>query len=312
MAQFSPEEIEEFIVEASELLDAAERELLLAEKGQSKTFYDSAFRAFHSIKGGAGMLGLNPVQAHMHKIESQWGELKGANVLSKEQSAYFFAALDCGRRLLKGEKASFDYEGLNSKPSVQAPVATPAVINPSPAKIDKKVPLFAVDDEPDLLDLLKSNLEDENFEITTFTDPEHLIASLVKNSPHIVVTDYKMPKKSGLDVLQAVKKYHPDVPVIMVTAHLSKEVLQSSLKDGGFFSALEKPYKQIDLLKECWAAAKHFELKRTIRRSLNLLVYQFSDLENFLVSQGKVDVAEAIKKELKALIESERTQLTRN
>ena len=61
----STEEIREFKNEALELLDEAEQSLLSLEKGGdfSKT-YAAVFRVFHSLKGGAGMLGLQELQSH--------------------------------------------------------------------------------------------------------------------------------------------------------------------------------------------------------------------------------------------------------
>ncbi|WP_369676875.1 Hpt domain-containing protein, partial [Enterococcus faecium] len=55
--EFSQAEIEEFKLEALDLLEAAEDNLLQLDRGATlATHYDAIFRCFHSIKGGAGML----------------------------------------------------------------------------------------------------------------------------------------------------------------------------------------------------------------------------------------------------------------
>ena len=338
MADFDQADIREFAVEANELLEAAENELLNAERGQSSMFYDAVFRAFHSIKGGAGMLGMPDLQTHMHKVESQWSALKGKTSLNKSESEYFLSAVDGGRRLLQGQTISFNYDGLqpvaansvseagaknptptsqvtpNERKSQPSEQQTSQVVAPPIAQDQNKAlrsVVYAVDDEKDILSVLKDTLEDDLFEVTCFTEPDELFAAMKRKPPQVVLTDFKMPVKSGLDVLREVKRLAPDVPVIMLSGFLTKEILVASLRDGGFFGALEKPFKATDLLRECWAAVKHHETQKMVRKSINLLVYQFADLEKYLISQGKSDVANTMGRELRELLTQQRTLNTK-
>lgn len=310
--------LQEFSTEANELLDQAETDLLNAEKGKSNSFYDSTFRAFHSIKGGAGMLGLTKLQSHMHKIESQWISLKGKTQLSKIESDYFLAALDVGRKILQGQSVEFNYIELNQATSqqtstenvAQSAQSTPTQIIPKSTPSTKAGStqglIYVVDDEPEILEIVQGVLADENFEVLCFDDADSLFQAIHIRNPDVVITDFKMPAKNGLDVLSEVRRLIPDVPVIILTGYITKEILMESLRSGGFYSAIEKPFKNINLIQDSLSACRFHEAKKMVKRSLNLLVYQFSDLEKYLIAQGKTDIAKTISTELKILLKKQR------
>lgn len=308
MSIFDDADVKEFLIEASELFDSAEDELLKVERGESTNFYDSIFRVLHSVKGGSGMLGLNEVQTHMHKVESQWSNIKGRTQLSRHESSYFLDAIDSARKMMSGEAVNFDYDRLgkegSSKVQENSKVSSPEIATAaaSKPKSSSEIRVYAVDDEPEILQILQDYIEEDSFSVSCFNSADELFEACLKSPPQIVLTDFKMPVKSGIDVLDFIKGKFPEVPVIMISGFLTKEVLVDSLKFGGFYGALEKPFKQTDVLKMCWAAYKHHELQKMIKKSLNLLIYQFSDLEKYLTSQGKGDIAATIGKELKELI----------
>jgi FixJ family two-component response regulator len=302
MIKLDPTELNEFIIEANELLETAEQELLLAENGKSTLFYDATFRALHSIKGGAGMLGLSELQDHMHKIENHWINIKSKLSIEKNELEYFLASIDGARKLILGEKISFDYTGpiagtqsnLNQKINIRK--------NTEIIKTPTKGLIFAIDDEEDILSILQDILCEDGFEVTCYNNADELFAALTKTIPDLILTDFNMPKITGLEVLQYVKKVNPDIPVILLSGYLSKNMLVQSMQIGGFYSVLEKPFNPTDLLRECWSANRHHKLKKMMRRSLHLLIYQFSDLEQFLISQGKADIVKTIANELKLLL----------
>lgn len=316
MANIDDSDIKEFLIEANDLLEEAENEILNAERGQSTKYFDAVFRAFHSIKGGAGMLGLNELQTHMHKVESQWGLLKENRFLTKFEIDYFLASIDSGRKLLSGQAVNFDYTAFDKykdsslaagqtikSAEAKVPTIRTGPSNTVPSKQKAKSRIFVIDDEKDIITILKDMFdEDDQFEVSYFLDGKSAIAEAKTKPPEVILTDFRMPEMSGLEVLQAAKKTCPDVPVILLTAFLTKELLVESLSDGGFFGALEKPVKQNDLIKECLAAVKHSHTKKALRRSLNILVYQFADLEKFLILSGKTDVAKAVGNEIRELL----------
>lgn len=110
MSSFSPEEIEEFKVEAQELMDMAEKSLLaLDQGGDFKTCFDSVFRGFHNLKGGAGMMEFLDLQAHTHELETIFMGFKEKTSIPKEFINLFLRGIDAARSILDGEKVNFDF-----------------------------------------------------------------------------------------------------------------------------------------------------------------------------------------------------------
>lgn len=106
---FSQEEIQEFMAEAFELLDVAEKKLLGLESGESfKSSYDCIFRSLHNLKGAAGMMELTTLQAHIHELETQLMSQKDSNHLPKESIDFFLRGVDTARKLMSGETVTSD------------------------------------------------------------------------------------------------------------------------------------------------------------------------------------------------------------
>lgn len=117
MSSFSPEEIEEFKVEAQELMDMAEKSLLsLDQGGDFKTCFDSVFRGFHNLKGGAGMMEFLDLQAHTHELETIFMGFKEKTSIPKEFINLFLRGIDAARSILDGEKVDFDFSIKNEPP----------------------------------------------------------------------------------------------------------------------------------------------------------------------------------------------------
>jgi hypothetical protein len=115
------------------------------------------------------------------------------------------------------------------------------------------------------------------------------------------MSDIKMPQLSGLEVLEKVKQINPDLPVILVSGYIDKDILLNAMT-AGVFAALEKPFKANVLISYAEAATRHYNLLKMIRKTLKLLVYQSSDLDSYLKSQGKTDIANTLKNEIKELL----------
>jgi two-component system chemotaxis sensor kinase CheA len=92
-------------------LQDAENHLLNMEQGEKyNEHYSAVFRALHSLKGASGMLGLEDLRNHMHKIENIFQKHKDSSKLSQELVTFFLRAFDAARSLLQGETVEFNYE----------------------------------------------------------------------------------------------------------------------------------------------------------------------------------------------------------
>ncbi len=104
--QLSAEELNEFKLEALEMIDGAEKSLLALDSGGDfKKEYDSIFRAFHNLKGSAGMLELTRLQEYMHQIETTLTHEKEKGTLSHDLIDYFLKGCDQIRKILDNDQA---------------------------------------------------------------------------------------------------------------------------------------------------------------------------------------------------------------
>ncbi len=303
--EFTEEELEEFRTESEELLAEAERSLLKVERGEDfKSNYDSIFRAFHSLKGAAGMLELLELQDHMHKVEHLFQSYKESKQINQEVITFFLDAIDASKSLLNFKPITFSYTiaGPQTKsiPETKATSKAPPVI-PSLSPEEEKPLVFIIDDEEDIVEILGGIMDKFSLPWLGFTDPSRAMEELEEKKPSIVLSDMKMPEKTGLDVLRIVKKYNKDLPVIFISAHLSKEMLLEAMSYG-INGVLEKPFREPQVISQVTAALQHYQMWQLLNKSIDLILFQYQDVEAFLRKTGKEQVANLLKKEVESLL----------
>jgi two-component system, NtrC family, response regulator PilR len=105
-----------------------------------------------------------------------------------------------------------------------------------------KARVLVVDDEKSMRDLLSITLEKEGYDVVTAAGGEAAIEALRRDATDAVITDLRMPKVDGLQVLRAAKEISPDVAVIVVTAVASTETAVEAMKLGAY-DYITKPFK---------------------------------------------------------------------
>jgi len=107
--------------------------------------------------------------------------------------------------------------------------------------------ILVVDDEPGICRLLKAVLEDDGYAVTVLQDSAQAVAAL-KESPEafsLVITDVRMPKVDGMDVLKAARAAG-EIPVVLITAHGTVETAVEAMRLGASDYVL-KPFKNDEL-----------------------------------------------------------------
>ncbi len=109
--------------------------------------------------------------------------------------------------------------------------------------------VLLVDDEPAFVETMEKRMKKRDFEvIPTFSGPDALDALARNPAIEVVVLDVKMPRMDGIETLAEIKKRHPLVQVIMLTAHGTIESAVEGMKMGAF-DYLLKP-SEIETLTE--------------------------------------------------------------
>ena len=110
--------------------------------------------------------------------------------------------------------------------------------------------LFLIDNDPDIVYVLKHGLQKNGFLVDAFTNPEEALRSFVSN-PHdlcLVVSDVPMPGLSRIQIARKVKQINPDIKVVLMTTFEIKDnefskVFPSTQVDG----FVQKPISIADL-----------------------------------------------------------------
>src|SRR5581483_5956159 len=101
--------------------------------------------------------------------------------------------------------------------------------------------VLVVDDEPLMLRFIAEVLQRKKIEVVALEDPVKALELLKTTSFDCIITDIKMPNLSGLELLKAAKEMHPQVIVILITAHATLENAVEALRLGAF-NYLIKPF----------------------------------------------------------------------
>ena len=109
--------------------------------------------------------------------------------------------------------------------------------------------VFIVEDEPDLRDTLKYNLENEGFSVEAFSNGETFLSSVDKNIPNLVILDLMLPGVSGLDVCRELRsnENYDGIGIVMLTAK-SEEIDRIVGFELGADDYVTKPFSVRELI----------------------------------------------------------------
>ncbi len=111
----------------------------------------------------------------------------------------------------------------------------------SPARI------LAVDDEPQMAEVIKQWLVRSGYECQTATSAQEALKLLEREPCELVISDIRMPGTGGIELLEYVKEQFPDIAVIMATAVDKRETAIQTLKLGAYGYVI-KPFDSNELL----------------------------------------------------------------
>src|SRR5580765_7857626 len=109
--------------------------------------------------------------------------------------------------------------------------------------LPEKKQILVVDDEANLRRVLSAQLTRDGYEVHTAEDGEAALAFLKEHHIDLVITDLRMPKVDGMDLLRAALRDDPSRPVVMLTAHGTVDNAVEALKTGAF-DYITKPFDQ--------------------------------------------------------------------
>jgi FixJ family two-component response regulator len=100
--------------------------------------------------------------------------------------------------------------------------------------------IYFLDDEPEVREVVKQTLQNSDVEVECFDSWTECLAQLRTKKCHLLITDLRMPGKSGIEVLAEVKSTVPWVPVLVITGYGDVPTAVKAIK-GGAVDFIEKP-----------------------------------------------------------------------
>jgi DNA-binding NtrC family response regulator len=127
----------------------------------------------------------------------------------------------------------------------------------------QKLSILIVDDEEDILNVLKLILTKEGYQVDTALDGKQALQLFRKKSYDIVLTDLRMPEMDGMELLERIKEIRPETEVLIMTAYASVESAVLAMKKGAA-DYIVKPFLNEDVKMRIARVAEHIKLKRDV------------------------------------------------
>ena len=105
-----------------------------------------------------------------------------------------------------------------------------------------KTKVIILDDEPIVCERLKPALEKAGFYVEAYTGSQKVIDRIAQEKFDVLVTDLKMRKPDGLDVMSFTKEHSPSTKVIVITGFATVDTARKVMK-GGAVDFIAKPFK---------------------------------------------------------------------
>ena len=127
--------------------------------------------------------------------------------------------------------------------------------------------ILVIDDEPDMLVLLRMIIEDNtDYAVQTTNNPSEALRMFTEENYDLVITDLKMPGMDGLEVFDELVALRSDIPVIIITAYGSPDVADEALKKG-VSDFITKPFRKDTII---FTVNRVLELARLKKENLEL------------------------------------------
>ncbi len=134
--------------------------------------------------------------------------------------------------------------------------------------MDKKIRILVVDDEKVIRDGCRRILADNEYEVICVENGEEALSLLEKEPVDVMLLDLKMPVMSGEEVLEQTYRLYPDIPVIIITGHVTIDTAVECMKNGAF-SFITKPFQMDQFLVTVKRASE--------KRALELKARQYEE-----------------------------------
>jgi two-component system response regulator GlrR len=146
--------------------------------------------------------------------------------------------------------------------------------------------ILVVDDNPNLLELIKMRLAAADYSVMATGEEARALSLLKDEIFDLCIVDLMLASGDGLTLMEQMHAIRPDVPAIILTAHGSIESAVEAMRRGAY-SYLTKPFEPVDLLLQIERALENRKLNSEIKRLKEILNERY-DFANIISHSGKM------------------------
>jgi CheY-like chemotaxis protein len=176
----------------------------------------------------------------------------------------------CNTGVQRGDPRELRHQGFQPGFNFRLPghylvAARPSPVMDDPITMDsvQRARILVVDDEPEVTNCLRRLLR-RHFEVEVATSGEEALEKLERFDPDVVISDYRMAKMSGRDLLRQVRERQPDALRVLMSGWAEPQAIESSVRDRTANRVLAKPFPPDDLV----SAIREFLAERARGASL--------------------------------------------
>lgn len=135
--------------------------------------------------------------------------------------------------------------------------------------------IIVVDDDINILELIKMRLEDAGYKVTTAINGEEALIKAKDEIFNLLITDLKMSPKNGIKLMEELLLINPEMPIIILTAHGTIESAVEAIKKGAY-SYLTKPFDHKELILHIKNALEKQKLTHKIKNLQTIIQEKYS------------------------------------
>src|ERR1043165_8119186 len=126
--------------------------------------------------------------------------------------------------------------------------------------------LLVVDDDPSIREVMSAILAESGYQVLTAEDGMEALDLLPQFQPHLVITDLRMPRLSGFELLEIMRRRFPGLPVIAVSGEFCDDQMPPNVAADAFFAKgathiAPLAAKITELLSTAGASTTHFGVR---------------------------------------------------
>ncbi len=149
---------------------------------------------------------------------------------------------------------------------------------------NSNINIIVVDDESIVLSLIRDALEDDEYQLDTALSAAEALKIIEEKKIDLIISDIRMPKMNGIELVKRTRQTHPDVAVIFMTGYANLNSAKDAIKQGASDYIL-KPFELTEMRQAVTKAVDRIKRGEAVKQS-SVQLKKLSDLNEMLFTAG--------------------------